>query len=282
MIIWLASYPKSGNTWIRVIISNIINSKEKKSDEPFRFMHEITAYPSKSHFYNLVKNFDNLDEIISNYLDSQRIINSSNNIKIFKTHNMLGSFGKHKFTDINNTAGVIHIVRDPRNVVSSIHNHYQLDNINTAKKFILAKDNWIYATKGKKIGVLPNFISSWQMHYLSWKTFPKNYLFIKYEDLLEKPMDQIIKIYNFLKKFYDLDLSNEDLIKINEISSFNNLKKKEEESGFEESLDDNIAKKKIKFFHSGPSNNWEEKLDENVRFEIEKEFGKEMKELGYI
>ena len=63
----------------------------------------------------------------------------------------------------------------------------------------------------------------WKMHYLSWKGFSNNNLLIKYEDLLGNPMNEITKIYNYLKKFFDLNLENEDFDKILELSSFENL-----------------------------------------------------------
>jgi len=279
MIIWLTSYPKSGNTWVRVLISNIINFNKIDFENPFGFIDQIESYPNVKHFSSLIKDFNNPDEMVPNWINSQNLLSLNKNIKIFKTHNMLGSFGKYRFTDLNNTAGVIHIVRDPRNVVSSLKNHFSLNNINAAKKFILAKNNWVY---GRDTGVLPTFISSWKMHYLSWKTFPNNYLLIKYEDLLKNPTNEIKKIYNYLKKFFDLNLKSEDFDKIIKLSSFNNLKKNENEGKFKESLKHLSTQKKINFFNSGPSNDWKKILDENLKNDLEKEFGKEMKELGYI
>ena len=52
MIIWLASYPKSGNTWIRTFISSIIFSKDVISN--FNNLEKIPQYPMKSHFHNLI------------------------------------------------------------------------------------------------------------------------------------------------------------------------------------------------------------------------------------
>ena len=69
------------------------------------------------------------------------------------------------------------------------------------------------------------------MHYLSWKKFSKKLFLIKYEDLLKNPSKEIIKIYNYLKKFFELNLNYEDLDKILKLSSFENLKKKEKEDG---------------------------------------------------
>ena len=120
------------------------------------------------------------------------------------------------------------------------------------------------------------------MHYISWKNFPKNYLLIKYEDLLKNPVEEIKRIYNYLKKFFELDLQLEDLNKVSELSSFKNLKNKENKDGFDESHEDREDKKKISFFHSGPLNDWKKTLDKDVKIEIERNFSKEMKELGYI
>tara|TARA_Y100000741_G_scaffold275499_1_gene215393 strand:- start:1102 stop:1941 length:840 start_codon:yes stop_codon:yes gene_type:complete len=279
MIIWLASYPKSGNTWVRVLISNIIKFKKIDYENPFALINQIESYPNIKHFSRLIKNSQNPDEIVPNWINSQNILNLNKDIKLFKTHNMLGSFGDYSFTDTNNTAGVIHIVRDPRNVVSSLKNHFSLNDMSAAKKFILAENNWLY---GKDSGVLPTFVSSWKMHYLSWKNFPKNYLLIKYEDLLKKPIIEIRKIYNYLKNFFELNLNSEDLNGILKLSTFENLKKKEKEGKFKENMDHLETKKKINFFDSGPSNDWRKQLNKDLLEDLEKEFAKEMKELGYI
>ena len=281
MIIWLASYPKSGNTWVRVLISNIINYEKIDFENPFGFTDQIESYPNIKHFVSLDKDFNNPDDVVPNWIKTQNLLNLDNKIKIFKTHNMFGSFGKHSFTDLNNTAGVIHIVRDPRNVISSINNHFHHENMDASIKFMFDKNKWVYNVD-KNDGVSPNFISSWGMHYFSWKNFPKNYLLIKYEDLLRNPMNEIKKIYNYLKKFFNLNLKDENFDKIIKLSSFKNLKNKENEGKFEENVKNLKTKKKINFFDSGPSNDWKKKLDERFRNDLEKEFTKEMKELGYI
>ena len=61
MIIWIASYPKSGNTWVRAIISSLLYSKDGNHD--FSQLEFIEQYPVKKHFKNLLNDFYNLDEI---------------------------------------------------------------------------------------------------------------------------------------------------------------------------------------------------------------------------
>ena len=44
------------------------------------------------------------------------------------------NFGKNSFTNYQNTFGVIYIVRDPRNVITSILNYYSKRNYEEAKE----------------------------------------------------------------------------------------------------------------------------------------------------
>ena len=92
MIIWLASYPKSGNTWVRAIISSILYSKDGKHN--FSQLDFIDQYPVKKYFKNLINDFYNLDEIKKNWITSQNLINTDGKIRFLKTHHIYCEFGK--------------------------------------------------------------------------------------------------------------------------------------------------------------------------------------------
>ena len=79
-----------------------------------------------------------------------------------------------------------------------------------------------------------------------------------------------------------MKLDYKDLDKILKISTFENLKKKEKEGKFKESLEHLKTKEKINFFNSGPSNDWKTQLNPDLANELKKEFFSEMEELGYI
>ena len=117
MIIWLASYPKSGNTWLRFFIISLLMGKQ--TDLNLSHLRAIMNYPHSTHFDDLVSNLFNLDEISKNWITSQEKINSDKKLRFFKTHNMLGKFQGFPFTNSENTLGAIYIVRDPR--LSLIH-----------------------------------------------------------------------------------------------------------------------------------------------------------------
>ena len=59
MIIWLASYPKSGNTWVRTIINQIIFNDVKSKNEVFDNLSRIRRYPSKTDIVRIATNDQN-------------------------------------------------------------------------------------------------------------------------------------------------------------------------------------------------------------------------------
>ena len=68
MIVWLASYPKSGNTWVRLFIDSLLDSKEKSVDIN---NIKIKQFPLRSHFDGLNVNIDNVNEFVSNCIIAQ-------------------------------------------------------------------------------------------------------------------------------------------------------------------------------------------------------------------
>jgi len=286
MIIWLPSYPKSGNTWVRFFIVSLLFGDKKNID--FNHLATINQYPRKSHFEGIISNFLNLEEVAKNWQKSQIKINSSKKIKFLKTHNMLVRFKDSYFTDPSNTIGAIYIVRDPRNIITSLKNHFSFKDYKEAKKFLFNENQVISLSEKekekfqeKKDYPLPQIIGSWQKHLLSWKTMKNNFLLIKYENLSRNPKKEFSKIAEFLEKILKIKFSEEQIDNAIHSSSFEKLKKMEETHGFAEAADNNSGSKN-KFFYLGPKNKWEEILDKEVADEICSKFEKEMKELEYL
>jgi hypothetical protein len=283
MIIWLASYPKSGNTWIRTFISSIIFSKDGISN--FNNIEKIPQYPMRRHFHNLVKNFQNIDEIKKNWIISQKKMNHDNKIKFLKTHHVNCSIGTDSFTNLDHTKGVIYIVRDPRNVVTSIKNHFSLNTYEDAKKFIFDDHRWLgFISHKNKIrdNKLPTLISSWSTNYKSWKNMSENFLLIKYEDLLMDPDKEFTKIVKFLNSVLNIEFNKNKITEAIKTSSFDNLKKLEKLGLFAESVADTKSGEKKDFFYLGPKNDWKKLLDNKISKEIEQKFQNEMEELKYF
>ena len=142
MIFWIASYPKSGNTWLRALLSAYYHTNDgiflKDS-----LLDNINQFPQKKYFEKFKYDINKAGETSRFWIKAQEIINSDRRIKFFKTHNFLGSIGGNKFTDLKNTIGAVYIVRDPRNVITSLKNHYEL-SYDEALNFITNERRYIY------------------------------------------------------------------------------------------------------------------------------------------
>ena len=280
MIIWLASYPKSGNTWVRSIIASLIYTNNGIFD--FSLLDKIKQFPSKIFFKDLSNNLSDFNEIAKHWITAQNFINLDNQVKFLKTHHINCKIGQYNFTDKKNTLATIYIVRDPRNLVSSISNHYS-KSLNDSKSFLLTP-KFIAGFKkdgGLEKNNIKTLLGTWKEHYQFWKKNNENFLLIKYEDLIKDTNSELIKIINFLNKFIKIE-SNEIKIKnILDTTNFKYLKNLEKEGKFNENAYENIDKKK-EFFHLGPNNNWENSLENKIKDEIEDKLSSEMRELGYI
>lgn len=283
MIIWLSSYPKSGNTWIRSFIISLISENIKEN--LLQNMNTIRSYPVIDDFKDILDDFKDFKKIAENWETTQNVINLSKKIRFLKTHNSLCYVNNFPFTNYKNSLGAIHIVRDPRNIITSLINHYSLGSYENALEFLFdeqrfsgkldIKENYIRQTE------FPILISDWKNHYNSWKKFKKNYLLIRYEDLIHKPEKTFEKISNYVSNLLKIKITTNKIKEAIKKNSFNNLKKLEEKFGFDEAiLDENSNKKK--FFNLGPENNWKKLLPDEIKRKIEKKFQKEMVELGYL
>ena len=276
MIIWLASYPKSGNTLVRSLLSAYFFSKE--GDYNFDLIKNIQQFPDINLFKKFGVNINNENEIIKNYISIQDKINKKNSIQFYKTHSSLFKIKDNAFTDLRNSLGVIYIVRDPRNVATSWAHHNNL-SIN---------DSCDYLIHQKETSGNPNKVyhGTWNYNFHSWKSFKyeERYLLIKYEDLILEKKNTFLKILEFINKFnkkkFTINIKKFDNV-LNS-TSFKNMKKLENEKGFFEAMIDKNSGKKKSFFNLGPENNWKKILDGKVRIKIEKAFKNEMEELGYL
>jgi hypothetical protein len=280
MIIWLASYPKSGNTWIRSIISALLYSDDGVFN--FKLLEKINQFPEKRYFKDTIKDFSDFNEIKKNWILEQDKINLDNEIKLFKTHQGNYSVENDSFTNKENTLAIIYIVRDPRNLVKSISNHYTL-SLDKALEFLITPrmigngKSWDEDPKG-----LLNLLGKWNDHYYSWTKYKENLLIIKYEDLINSPEAELLKIIEFLKKYLKFETNENKNKKILETTTFENLKKMENRGEFSENAKNKLTKNDVNFFHLGPKNKWQNILDKKIVNEIEKNFYKEMTELGYL
>ena len=173
MIVWLASYPKSGNTLVRSLLSSYIFSKDGIFN--FELLKNIKQFPDNSLFKQIGVDTNNDEEMYKNYINTQKIFNKKDSIRFLKTHSCFMNTKTFQFTDRHNTLGVIYIVRDPRNIVTSHSHHFQKTPRESLESLlshqVLTKDARHCTT----------YLGSWNFHYNSWKVFRRfnKYLLVR-------------------------------------------------------------------------------------------------------
>ena len=262
---------------MRSFLSSYYYSKDGKFD--FNLLLNINQFPSLR--YSDVKSYTYV-EAAKNWIINQKKFFNKEKLFFLKTHNSLEQYFGYRFTKSSETLGAIYIVRDPRNVVSSMCNHYSMNFNEAYNKMIDEKASLSVKNSDGNLNNF-SFLGSWSNHYKSWKNnFEFKTLFVKYEDLEKNAYNEFWKILKFIDK---LTGKNEPINKKkfnNAINStnFSSLKQKEKLYGFKESL---TFKKdnKTNFFNLGFKNKWQQNLPEEISGKIKDKLSNEIKELQY-
>ena len=278
MIIWLASYPKSGNTLLRSLLSSYFFSNNGIFN--FKLLDNIKQFPLNPLFQNLGIDIKDQGEVIKNYIKVQESFVKKNEVQFLKTHSYLFNIHNNHFTNLKNSLGAIYIVRDPRSVAISYSNHRNQNIDKITDQMIRGKYIGGNLSSKKIKDQTVTYTSSWEKNYNSWKSFDAvgKYLLVKYEDIIsEKKKEIFVEILNFV---YYLNNKKPSLnkIKIRNIlktTMFEKMQSLEKKHGF-------LEAGKNDFFYKGPNNDWKKTLDFKNQQKIEKSFSKEMKELEYI
>ena len=283
MIIWISSYPKSGNTIVRSLLSSYFFSKDGNFD--FDLLNNIRQFPDFSLFEKLKIDTTNEKEVVKNYINAQKLIIKKGLIHFLKTHSSNIRVNNNHFTDLNNSLGVIYIVRDPRNVLKSYANHFQITEETAANHLTQPMFSYGMNNSNNQENKIITHVGSWSYNYNTWKSFKthRRYIMIKNEDLINDKEKIYINILKFIHKLAKINfvLDKSKLKNILDSTSFEKMQDLESKKGFMESVTDQTGKK-IRFFNLGPKNNWKKSLDLQIQKKIENSFEKELKELKYL
>ena len=279
-IIWISSYPKSGNTWVRSIITSLFLTNDGQFS--FDLLKKIKYFDIKGH-YNFVKDisltdFENISIPEINYkyrIEAQKNLKlTSGNFTFFKNHSSNLKYHNYDFTDEITTLGSIYVIRDPRDVAVSFANHAGV----SYDKIIERMTNINEITSSDNIMSLQ---SSWDNHVNSWTKFKTHSLLLKYEDMIEnnhKVLEKMIKFFSTNLKI-PLDHKIKIINSVVKSTSFAKLKDMETKEGFEESMK---QKDKPFFFRKGETNQWKNILSLGQVKKIEQSFNKTMIQFGYL
>jgi aryl sulfotransferase len=275
-IVWLASYPKSGNTWFRVFLSNLFSDSRLPVN-----INDLTYTPISSNRH-IIDSYLGIhsSELTVEEIDRlrpevfRRFSDENEETAYVKTHEAwtLNSRGIPIFPE-EITKGVLYIIRNPLDVTLSF-SHHMGENINHIID-LLNNDLSMLCEGNDRINIqTQQILTSWSNHVTSWTENSKLPVHvIRYEDMLDHPLKTFKRAVNFLNLTY----KESDIIRAIHNSSFETLKGMEASDGFRERGVHSEA-----FFRKGKSNDWETQLSEAQVRDIIENHRKIMEKFGYL
>ena len=271
-LLWLASYPKSGNTWMRAFLANYIFNLDRPV--PVNQLSRLGIGDANTLAHRRVAggNFDprnprQMVQVRRKMLDT--VDGNGADLNFVKTHNQnTRAFGV-EMVPRHQTRGAIYILRDPRDMAISYASHHGL----TLDETIHRLNHPENATAGNEQNV-HQFLGTWSDHVRGWtraRGFPV--LTVRYEDMLEAPTEIFEKVVTFT----GLGLDQARLAKAIEFSSFDKLKAQEQTSGFVENSEHQAA-----FFRTGKAGGWRSELTTQQITKIETDHQRVMRQHGYL
>jgi hypothetical protein len=252
-IVWLASYPKSGNTWLRAFLANLIADRTTPlTPDELRDYGDAEALAGR---YAELAGRSNLDlgpnELAALRMDVHALIaQRAKGTRLVKTHNFCGSFDGHPLVNWQVTAGAIYLIRNPLDVAVSMTHHFGLTQDLAIERL---GDDRVASENDESF--VSHFIGSWSRHVKSWadaaERAPGKVIVLRYEDLLEKPAKHFAKA----AKLIGLGQDKARIERAVKHTSFQTLSSLEQKHGFVEAVDE-----KTRFFFKGRANQWRETL----------------------
>ena len=270
-IIWLASYPKSGNTWIRAFLHNLFLDRPEPA--PINALNDFCLGEDKAEYYN---NFDRrpCTEMTPREIAELRpkvhdLLTKAYPDSVFvKTHNYLGEWEGFPLVNMECTAGAIYLVRNPLDVAVSSARFYGV-TIDQAIAW-MAHPGMGSPTTDTSVRQV---YGTWSTHLESWTQNPMPSLHVtRYEDMLNQPF----KTFGGVAKFLGLDPPRARLQRAIANSSFRSLRKQEDERGFVE------RSQHAHFFRVGRAGQWRKVLSEEQVRRIVSDHREQMKRFKYL
>jgi hypothetical protein len=272
-IVWIASYPKSGNTWLLSFLAAYLDAGTAPDIDELDIPIS-SARPILDEYLGINTADLSLEELRnllpSAYSTWAKIPYGS---RYVKTHECFAnnSDGVPIFPSLV-SRGVIYLVRDPRDVVVSLM-HHNGTSLESAIRRLNSAGTWLGIGGGEQIDQIPQYVSDWSTHVHSWTSAPFSRLVLRYEDMLRCPEECFARVV----KFCGMELVESRLAEAVGATQFARLKTRELESGFR----GRPAAATAAFFRQGRAGAWREILSAAQADEVVGTHAVVMQRFGY-
>lgn len=270
-IVWLASYPKSGNTWIRLLLANYLARRDTPvplSELPKFALGDALA---TLHAGQMGSAPNLLDEqaVLRARTPMLQQLTANGKVHVLKTHNINQPVGGVPMIPAQLTRAAIYVLRNPLDLVISYGAHYGQD-VATAVKAIASKTNQVLEGDGN----VRQYLGRWSDHVKSWAT-ERRYpvLVLRYEDLLEDTGACFTRVLERI----GLPPDPSRVAHAVEMSRFDKAQAQEQAEGFSEK-----SAKAERFFRTGQAGQWQDTLASELVEQVRKDHSKTMKKFGYL
>ena len=270
-IIWLASYPKSGNTWLRIFLENLFRNTQSPAD-----INELSVVKFSDNSFSLYETVSG--KSLRNESDSnihklrnqvQKYMGSHSETVFAKTHNAVMNFENSPLIWLEHLAGVIYVIRNPFDMLVSFSDHYNL----TIDDTIEAISSPYHQINSTEKGIF-QILGGWSNHYSSWFNVENlSPLCLRYEDMIQNP----VKSFGKLMKFLGLPKDTPRLKRAIRHSSFQVVSQQETKKGFAEQ-----SRAGHKFFRQGKVGSYRRVLSDDQIAKVIDNHGELMVEMGYL
>ncbi len=248
-IIWLASYPKSGNTWVRTFLANYFLGRRKTIG--INDLRKFTLSETRQDFYDRAAGgpfkSDTYQGALALRGKVQRLIAAEKEGTHFvKTHSKIGLLDGIPLIAPEVTAAAVYIMRNPFDLVPSYARHVDM-SIDKTIEAIAEPENMLVSSSG-----VVDYLGRWDQHIQSWLKAPGLPMHVlRYEDIHADPRRSFSTLFEFLRT----PVNTAHLKRTIEVTRFENLQKQEARDGFVER-----PKQMKQFFHSGKAGGWRDVL----------------------
>lgn len=274
-IFWLASYPKSGNTWVRTFVANLRSEQDCAISIN---AIDLGAIASSRIWLDDVLGFDTSDLTPDEVLRLRSRVYDwaarDEEIHYCKIHDAWRDDDRSgPLAGTTGVLGALYIVRNPLDIAASLASHGGT-SIDTAIARMGSASNTLSASKvGIDVQVMQP-LGTWSQHVTGWTGAPRlNRLVVRYEDLLANPRDGFARIARFLR----LPCDPERIERALQFSRFEELRQQEQEAGFRERGQPGQV-----FFRQGRSGTWREYLDRKQAARVVADHREVMGRFGYL